>query len=140
MFRLLSASHHQALHNFPNQNLKKCYSWWDQTTTPLQMAPNTASSDRLSIYRHSSVSESEDQLGKQICCEGSHIRLNCVAPYYVRYNILHFFCHLTNKTESRNDRQSWCDETRSICSLKNPPSSLTVPHCTLRNTLKQNTS
>jgi hypothetical protein len=29
MFRLLSASHHQALDNFPNQNLKKCYSWWD---------------------------------------------------------------------------------------------------------------
>jgi hypothetical protein len=29
MFRLLSASHHQALHNFLNQNMKKCYSWWD---------------------------------------------------------------------------------------------------------------
>jgi hypothetical protein len=29
MFRLLSASHHQDLHNSLNQNLKMCYSWWD---------------------------------------------------------------------------------------------------------------
>jgi hypothetical protein len=29
MFLLISMSHHQALHNFLNQNLKKFHVWWD---------------------------------------------------------------------------------------------------------------